>query len=398
MKLYDLLDTFVLEAHIAARNVREQAHPTLPLRILNYTEQCAYTNAWDDVTKACRGLIYDAETLEVVARPFPKFFNHGQPGAPELDLEARAVVTEKMDGSLGILYPDGDSYAIATRGSFTSEQAIHATETLRTMYADWCSHPTAYVGPLDGWTYLFEIIYPTNRVVCDYGQMDDLVLLSVLSNDEGVEGSPRFWPGPRVSEHPYASLAEALAAAPRPNAEGLVVTLLDDNGFTVGRVKIKQDDYVALHRILTGTNARNVWEVAAVHACAVHVTDPKQWGSFLRIDPARAAEVLTLADGWLEQAGIPDEFYGWVEEVTEQARTVAGALIAHADSLIEEAAAIADRRTRYEHVNASGHPAVQEIMRLADGRDGEYGRLVMRCWHAARPEPTAPFARSEAVA
>ncbi|GIH79629.1 hypothetical protein [Planobispora longispora] len=50
--------------------VREQAHPELPLRILNYTEKAQAERAWNEVTLACRGLIVDDDG-RVVARPFP---------------------------------------------------------------------------------------------------------------------------------------------------------------------------------------------------------------------------------------------------------------------------------------------------------------------------------------
>jgi hypothetical protein len=54
-----------------------------------------------------------------------------------MDLAARCVVTDKLDGSLGILYPTPDGHAIATRGAFVSEQALHATELWLDRYAGW---------------------------------------------------------------------------------------------------------------------------------------------------------------------------------------------------------------------------------------------------------------------
>ena len=78
---WDVIQHCVQEGYI-----RQQFHPAEPLAILNYTHQAAYDNLWNDATKVCRGLIYNLETLEVVARPFPKFFNWGQPEAPVLAL------------------------------------------------------------------------------------------------------------------------------------------------------------------------------------------------------------------------------------------------------------------------------------------------------------------------
>jgi RNA ligase len=400
LDLSDLLDAALLDAHLRDGYVRMQTHPELPLAILNYTEKAAYEGLWDDVTRQCRGLIVELVShteRPVVARPFPKFFNHGEPSAPDLDLDAPAVVTDKLDGSLGILYPDDDrGWAIATRGSFTSEQALHATQVYIERYEQ-----DALFEPAEGATYLFEIVYPENRIVCDYGDADDLFLLAVLDTATGLplfeSHEPGRWPGPRTEKHSYATLADALAAEPRPGAEGLVVYLPDRDE----RVKIKQDDYVALHRILTGTNARHVWEYAAVRACRDLVSEPKHWGSYLGIDPARAAQLLEVGDGWLDAAGIPDEFYAWIQAVVDEAEEKAGQAALAAFLLAGEAAKIEDHRARFELVHVRAGAFEREVMRLASAESGAASRAIeeirLRAWREAAPEPSAPFHRSEAV-
>jgi len=233
--------------------VRSRVHPNDPeLWILNYTEKAAFDSVWNNVTLNCRGLIVNAFG-DIIARPFPKFFNYGQTGCPDIDLDEPAVVSDKLDGSLGIMYPDPNGgYAIATRGSFTSDQAIHATNILKTKYADFI--------PPGGVTMLFEIIYPENRIVCDYGDMDDLILLGSVHNSSGDswEGADVDWdwPGPVGEVFEYCTMREALEATPRAGKEGFVVHFL----ISGNRVKIKQEDYIALHRIVTGLNARSVWE------------------------------------------------------------------------------------------------------------------------------------------
>lgn len=403
--LGQVVDLDLLHEHARTGYIRRGQHPTLPLAILNYTQRCQYDAAWTDVTRACRGLIYNLDTMEVVARPFPKFHNYSEhqhrmeevvrediprPLLGMLDLDAPVLVTDKLDGSLGILYPTDDGHAVASRGSFTSEQALHATEVWKSLY-----EPQAGRWLKPRLTYLFEIIYPGNRIVCDYGGMDNLVLLAALETDSGRQSLRPDWPGPRVAEFNYASLADALTAEPRPGAEGLVVYFPDTNL----RVKIKQDEYVALHRILTGTNARNVWEVAAVAACHSLITDRKHWGSFLGIDPARADEVVALGDEWLE--GVPDEFYGWINDVTRTAEARVKELLGEADDLIRRLERVEDRQARYRFL--AGHPLVTEIMRYLgadtpEARSGARTGLILRCWREATPEPTAPFARGEDVA
>src|SRR4051812_48075484 len=249
--LTDLFDAALLGTMIQEGYVRVQRHPTDPLLIHNYTERAQFAQIWNPVTLACRGLVTTLDGT-VVARPFPKFFNHGQPGAPEVDLAAPVRVTDKADGSLGVIYPDGTGgFAVATRGSFASDQALHATAVLRDRYGHWA--------PPAGLTVLVEIIYPGNRIVLDYGDLDDLVLLGAVDLGTGAtygtEAVPD-WPGPVVESFAYPTLADALAAPPRAGREGLVVWFPD----TDLRVKLKYEEYVRLHRIVTGLNARVVWE------------------------------------------------------------------------------------------------------------------------------------------
>ena len=78
------------------------------------------------------------------------------------------AITAKLDGSLGIAYthPEGE-VRLATRGSMTSHQATEATRIWQEKYRR--------VAIPEGTTPLFEIIYPDNRVVLNYGDMRDLV-------------------------------------------------------------------------------------------------------------------------------------------------------------------------------------------------------------------------------
>lgn len=283
MKLTDLLDGEQLAQAINERAVVRRQHPTEPLAILNYTDTCTFSRLWNDCTKQCRGLIYNEETGEVVARPFRKFFNHGEQDAPSLDLAAPCIVLDKLDGSLGIGYQTANGYAIATRGSFESEQAIHATDLYRRRY-DWSFTPPA------GYTVLWEIVYPGNRIVVDYGEMDDLVLLGAVEIATGHSIDPydpllASWDGPRAAIFDYTTAMDALAAEPRPNAEGLVIYLPESGE----RVKLKQADYVVLHRIVTGLNERTVWE---------HL---KGW---------RPLDELL--------APLPEEFHDWVRDVAHR--------------------------------------------------------------------------------
>jgi RNA ligase len=201
--LEELFDIELFDRMQNEKFIRQQTHPTLPLNIINYTEQAQYKREWNEVTLNCRGLIYNYDTGEIVARGFPKFFNwddSSQPYPPH----GPVLRSPKMDGSLGILYPDYSDnphtviWRVATRGSFASDQASWATSTL------WLQHAAGDLDLTDlnpAKSYLCEIIYPENRIVVDYGTQERLTLLDVLDTATGKTDLEEFdrvyWLDPR---------------------------------------------------------------------------------------------------------------------------------------------------------------------------------------------------------
>lgn len=244
----DLRET---EKEINAGNIRVQ-HSGTGLHIYNYTQDCQFRKRWSDLTIMARGLILD-DVGNIVARPFPKFFNVEElQGLSIVPPNEPFEVYEKMDGSLGILYTDTDKVLkIATRGSFTSEQSQVATKILNDKYKGLTINPA--------YTYLFEILYPENRIVVDYGDTNDLVLLAIIDIETGKDISLKENPGfPVVKQYDgikdYRDIRKTMDNL--PNSEGVVVKF--QSGF---RMKIKWTEYVRLHRILTGVNEKSIWEV-----------------------------------------------------------------------------------------------------------------------------------------
>ncbi|MBN3584912.1 hypothetical protein JYB64_21170 [Algoriphagus aestuarii] len=247
MKITDLFDLAFFNKMIEEGYVALKEHPTHPdVVIANYTKKTQGDGYWNEVTEQCRGLIYNSQTGEVIARPFRKFFNHDESHAPVLMPDQLVRAFDKMDGSLGILYCLDGEWQVATRGSFTSEQAIKATEMLKNYtFAD---APDS--------TILVEIIYPENRVVVDYGDAEELVYLGTVDNRTGQFGYlPERWSG-RAAPLLYAGrLSGLFQQSERRNAEGFVVHTEFGE-----MVKVKYADYVRLHRIVTKLSERAVWE------------------------------------------------------------------------------------------------------------------------------------------
>jgi RNA ligase len=308
--------------------LHKQTHPTLDLTIWNYSPKVQYERLWDDITMQCRGLVTNSKG-NIVARPFKKFFNYEEHKPEDIPNE-NYIVYEKMDGSLGILFyyeyelseerryniwfnnnyetgmerffdsnnlPDFDDpyyeptpktkgeWILATRGSFTSPQAIKGKEILDKKYD---------VSSLrkDN-TYLFEIIYPENRIVVDYKGEEKLVLLGAIhtKTSNEVPDSSLFFTQESGFElvtiyktwgEGYDLLKEEISK----DREGYVIRF--KSGF---RMKIKGDEYVRLHKILTNISNRDIWE---------YLKDNKPFDELLD--------------------RVPDEFNDWVKTTVRDLR------------------------------------------------------------------------------
>ncbi|MBE9117751.1 T4 RnlA family RNA ligase [Lusitaniella coriacea LEGE 07157] len=227
------------------------------LRIFNYTAKAQFEGRWNYLETVSRGLILHAKTGEVVARPFDKFFNWGERN--RFTSAPIKSVTEKMDGSLGILYRLEGKYRIATRGSFDSEQAIWATQFLEHNY-DLSGLPSEI-------TLLFEIIYPGNRIVVDYRGREDLVLLAMRNR---VTGEYYPWQAVETIAENYGISLPAVYTFDTPeqlirgtetlntNSEGWVVEFLDGQRF-----KFKGEEYCKLHKLISGLSFKKTLEQIA---------------------------------------------------------------------------------------------------------------------------------------
>ena len=319
-------------------------HPSAPLLIHNYSQSTQYERHWTPETLMSRGLITDLEG-RVVARPFGKFFNLDEHigligPVPEEPFE----VFEKMDGSLGILFHYDGTPAIATRGSFESDQAIKATQIFREKYAHVQLDPTL--------TYLVEIIYPENRIVVDYHGWEDLVLLAVMHTASGEELPLPEIGLPLVKRYDGINDLEALKKIQDDNKEGFVVR------FKSGlRVKLKFDEYVRLHRILTGVSTRTVWEALLSG---------------------------TSLEEFLEK--VPDEFYKWFRTVEQDLRNQFAAI---EEVCKAEFRSFENRKDAAEYyLNHCTYPSI--MFKMLDDRP--YAEII---WKLIKPEYQKAFSVSD---
>lgn len=339
--------------------VVRRRHPEFPLWIYNYTARAQYANVWNETTMTCRGLITDAAG-DVVARPFKKFFNLEQ--VQQLPQEPFKIY-EKMDGSLGILYWWNGIPYIATRGSFDSPQAILATNILRSRYMD------ALLSPFN--TYLFEIIDPSNRIVVDYGDRSELVLLAIIDTRTGFEFPLQDIGFPIAQEHDLFGADTVSHATDKkydvlsyyravnmPNREGFVVR------FAGGlRVKIKMQEYLRLHKLLTGVNEKRIWECLSTGAGV---------------------------DAMIER--VPDEFHDWVKKTAESLQLQYAGIERRARNIFAATELEANESTtRKDYARVFSRSPLKSIL-FAMLDEKPYSHLI---WRMIEPKNTAPFRMGE---
>ena len=247
--------------------IKFQTSPCERYKIYNYTEKAQFGNdGWNEVTLMCRGLILDVD-YNIIARPFTKFFNSTQPEVDNSQCVGDFTVYEKMDGSLVIsTFYDGE-LIVASRGSFESEQAIKAREIINEKYYD-------EIKEHDHITYCFEIIYPENRIVVDYGKTVDLVLIGAFNTKENIDIRVEHILKPGfnvVKTYPIYSLEDIPKILEnKNNFEGFVIRF--DSGY---RVKMKSEEYKRLHRLVTGVSKKDIWEFMCTleHDCNLEDID-----------------------------------------------------------------------------------------------------------------------------
>lgn len=251
-----------LQKEIDAGYINVNKHPEFPLYIYNYSKSTQYEWRWNKYTIVCRGLILD-ENGCFVAKGFDKFFTDDQlidAGMGDMIPTGEPFdIYDKVDGSFGVLYFWDDMPYIATRGSFVSEMANEANRWLRNQYGHIVFFPD--------YTYMFEIVYPENKIVVDYGSERKLVLLGVLDNntmkekdiyssefdyieEQGLERVQKF---DGITD--WKQVLSKFEGT--ENKEGFVVHFRDSDF----RVKMKFEWYKNLSYVMTYFTKRTVWKL-----------------------------------------------------------------------------------------------------------------------------------------
>ncbi|WP_293955979.1 MULTISPECIES: RNA ligase [unclassified Sphingobacterium] len=241
-----------LNQRIKNSHITVEKHPTHDIYIYGYHKNPLerIKNNWNEYSKMCRGLILDSSG-RIIERPFSKFWTFRNYLSKDIILQSenrvlklpdsKPKIFEKLDGTMGILYWIAEEPFIATQRSFSSMKALRGTEIIQKKYRDACKR-------LDRkYTYVFEIIYPENSLIVDYGSTEDIILIGVIDKETGysineIESLGFITKTDLTAKYSHITNINELEALNIPNLEGIVVEY--NEGV---RLKIKFPWYKKIH-------------------------------------------------------------------------------------------------------------------------------------------------------
>lgn len=245
------------DQYVVAGLLRKDVSDDGSLAVYNYSEQCTFDNAWDDITKNSRGHVFNIQTGECVAWTFTKFYNLNENKSSlfeNFDWKQPYEVYEKLDGWLGTLVRNNGRFEVASRGSFHSDGAVWATSFIQ-------KYDLSFLP--DEVTLCFEMITPRQKIIIDYGDQETLYVLAAFNRKDRTE-YPRKqveeWAAkaglPIVKKYEGMSIQDCLRIQKEEkDREGFVIRFQDGR-----RIKVKLDWYLGLAKILANTSPISMWE------------------------------------------------------------------------------------------------------------------------------------------
>lgn len=306
------------------------------LTVYQYSRFTQYERLWNSVTLSARGLVFDSKE-RVVQRCLPKFFNNTEPEgivASKMNKASRPVVQEKLDGSLIKVSQDPEyGLVVTSKCSFTSKYAKWAREIIEENAYEFTP----------GLTYHFELIHPENRIVLDYADKKALILFAIVKNENGFEEDIYTFEGAEQFEKANLLPEEVLSDINKLNEAGLQEGVVVN--FGTYRLKIKTDEYVRLHRIVTEYTPNRVWE-------ALSTGQP------------------------IDKYKVPEEFLQWIEETENELKHKFNEF---SDKIAREVYATKDMTSK--ELGQSNNPLRHFVFAARSGRD--YDETI---WKLIKPK------------
>jgi len=241
-----------LNSYVENGYINKRKHPECNLYLYKYSVKQSFApyNEWCEIIKMCRGLIL-TEDYNIVAKPFEKFFNLHEENIKVDESILNYELIEKLDGSLIITYfnPILNKFECTTTGSFESEQAKMANDIL--------INNNIYEKLYMSYTYCFELIHPENRIVVDYGDIKDVILLGVFDINTGKKVIEKLDGVKNPKKYKFNNLNELNNFLQNSkNFEGFVIET-DDKKLH----KLKTQEYIKLHYLKNQLNKKSAFDL-----------------------------------------------------------------------------------------------------------------------------------------
>ena len=233
--------------------------------MFNYNQLSSDFN--NPIVREARGIIFAVGEWDApVCHSFDKFGNYGEEYVPDIDWST-ITVSEKIDGSIMRLWNFGGEWVVSTNGNiFANRSPIDDVRKNNFEQVFWegvekhftCSKTflnprlAGWLATLDpGYTYIFELVSPYNRVVIPYEETDVYFLgarHNISNNEWGCTEEDAKMLGvemfPRPKLFPMTTLDEIVRTATELpwDEEGYVCY---DANFN--RCKIKSPSYIIAH-------------------------------------------------------------------------------------------------------------------------------------------------------
>jgi len=232
------------------------------LLVLKYRPEVTFYDLWNEFYMETRGVVIDLYEMKLVSAPYRKFFNLNEKPITDIDrvlkLMSKAnkvIIKNKEDGSMISCSKYKDDLVVSTPGSLDSDQAIWSKKFLNEHYPDLVTKMPSDL------TFIFEAIYPDNRIVVDYKGKENLILTNIRNNltgrllsEELVEQYAKEY-NFQIPEKETTGLLELMEKAkdrelyPASEKEGWVFVIKTDEEELL--FKLKCDDYCELHKIMS---------------------------------------------------------------------------------------------------------------------------------------------------
>ena len=162
--------------------------------VLNYSQ--TDSPKFHPIIKECRGLILSYPDFKIMCKSFDRFYNYGEQDPNDVSHEEfpinKAIVYEKVDGSIMRLYHDGSKWCVATRGMAFAEGTTSYNDkiTFFDVFMDAIQNNPNQKFTLDylccdlpkNYTYVFEMVSPLTRVVKPY-DTSKIYFIGLINND-----------------------------------------------------------------------------------------------------------------------------------------------------------------------------------------------------------------------